>query len=71
MSFTPDELENIFRHHPPSGDQEKRYVEVRTAALQMATTLNRYCPESREKTVAIRKIREAMFYGNAAIACNE
>lgn len=70
MLKTPEELENIFKHHPPADGQEKKYVEVRTAALEFAIVLNRICPPSSETAVAIRKAREAMFYGNAAIACN-
>ena len=41
---------------------------VRAACLELAHQLNDDLPEGREKSVAITKLEEAMFWANAAIA---
>jgi hypothetical protein len=64
-------LENIFSYHPAKGDQGQRYDSNRTACLLAAQVIDQNCPDSPEKTLAIRKLQEAMFYANAAIAINE
>ena len=67
----PLDLENIFCHHTPFGDQCDRYGQVRAAALEFAQLVTKITPGSAEQTLAIRKIQEAMFFANAAIAINE
>lgn len=67
----PLDLENIFCHHVPFGDQADRYGQVRAAALVFAKLVTEITPGSAEQTLAIRKIQEAMFFANAAIAINE
>lgn len=66
--MTHEELLNRFRHHPPQGDQVDRYARVRGAALALAQEINRIAPECREKSLAITKLEEAMFWANAGIA---
>lgn len=65
------ELDKRFTHHPPKGDQEQRYAEVRAAFRRLADLLNQMCPESREKSVAFTELETAQFWANAAIARNE
>lgn len=67
----PVHLERIFTYHPPQGDQAQRYEQLRAAGLVLADKINRLAPESAEKTLAIRRVQEAVMYANAAIACNE
>jgi hypothetical protein len=64
-------LENIFAYHPAKGDQGQRYDSNRQVCLEAARIIDQNCPDSPEKTLAIRKLQEAMFYANAAIAVNE
>jgi hypothetical protein len=69
--MTPGELEQRFTHHPPKGDQVVRYAELRGRAHQLAAHINVACPESREKSLAITHLEEAVMWANAAIARHE
>ena len=64
-----DEIEHLFTYHPPSADDLARYERLRQAAKHFALTINDLCPESPDKTTAIRKVREAVMTANASIAC--
>jgi len=64
-------LEKIFAHHPPGESQGRRHVEIRQAGLRLALRISDLCPDSAEKTLALRKIQEAVMWANAAIAINE
>jgi hypothetical protein len=62
---------NNFTHHPPKDGQVERYLEIRETALKFADFLLEKCPESRERSIALTKLEEAVFWANAAIARNE
>lgn len=64
-------INNIFTYHPPKGNQAERYTEIRQASKAFALLLVKKTPGSREQSVAIRKLREAVMWANAAIAINE
>ena len=66
--ITQDELENIFTYHSPKPEQLKAYKELRAEAKVFAEYVVNLCPESREKSLAITKIQEAVMFANAAIA---
>lgn len=68
---TRKRLENNFTYHAPKNDQQQRYVELReqlktTAYLIVSTT-----PPSREQSLALTALEEAMMWANASIARNE
>jgi len=68
------DLANRFTHHPPKEElqQVERYQEIRDKGHGFAATLE--CldvPDSREKSIALTKIEEAVMWANAAIARNE
>jgi hypothetical protein len=70
MHLTHDELSRRFNYHQPN-TQEKvdRHKRVREACLFAANELTKASgPESREQSLAITHIEEAMFWANAAIA---
>lgn len=63
-----DQLKNLFTYHEPSVEDISKYDEIRGAALTFAYVIERLCPESPDRTVAIRKLREVVFTSNSAIA---
>lgn len=65
-------IENDFAYHKPhSQDQMDRYEANRADLHGAAYRLLTRCPPSRELSLALTKLDEAMFWANAAIARNE
>ena len=67
--MTNAELAHVFIYHAPKGDDLERYEKIRNAGHVFALAIQELCPESADKTAAIRKVREAVFVANASIAC--
>lgn len=65
------EIEQLFTYHAPKPDQIARYGTLRDAGKELAILLIDTCPDSRERDQAIDKLREAIMWANASIACNE
>ena len=61
---------NNFRYHAPKPGQAEIYQELRTEAHKLADRFTAYCPASRERSLAITKLEEAVMWANAAIARN-
>ena len=66
-----EELDKRFTHHPPKDDQPLKYQSIREAGHDFAELIYLRCPDSRERSLAITKIEEAVMWANAAIARNE
>lgn len=64
-------LENNFTYHPPLPGQAPRYELVRKMAKAVAQTWMEVCPASRELSLALTNLEQAVFWANAAIARNE
>lgn len=63
------ELNWRFMYHPPKDDSTKQKHEyVRDISAKIARAFFWNLPEGREKSLAITKVEEAMFWANAAIA---
>jgi hypothetical protein len=70
MHITQDELKRRFAYHPPQDDAKREAHEAvrdtcREAANHIIELTGPPCPE---QTLAIRKMEEAMFWANAALA---
>jgi hypothetical protein len=63
-----ERIERAFTYHAPKGDQAQRYEKLRFKAKELALLMTELCPDSRERSFAIGKIEEAVFWANAAIA---
>lgn len=70
--FVSDEqLDNWVAHHPPGSPEViAAHEQIRTATRDLLAAFQQVIPECPDKTVALRKVVEAMWAGNAAIACN-
>jgi hypothetical protein len=65
------DLERTFTYHRPFGTQPQRYEAIRQTAKELAATVNNLCPDSREKSLALTAIQQAVMWANAAIAIDE
>ena len=65
------ELANRFTYHPPKDGQADRYQKIRDEAAHLAWFLDSQCPDSREKSLAMTHLEEAVMWANAAIARHE
>ncbi len=63
-----EQIENNFIHYTPTPEKLEGFQAIRTYAKDLAETINELCPDSREKSLAITNLEEAMFWANAAIA---
>jgi hypothetical protein len=62
------DLENRFTYHAPTAAQVPVYEEIRAAGLSFALLLDRYAHESRELSLAVTHVEEAVMWANAAVA---
>ena len=62
---------NNFSYHAPKDDQPERYEAIRHKCSMLAAYICEKCPESRERSLALTKLEEAVMWANAAIARNE
>ena len=65
------EVDNIYKHHPPKPNQQDRYEDIRHVAKTFATMILDICPNSRERSVALTNLEQAVMWANASIARNE
>ena len=65
------DIENNFTYHAPKDDQTARYISVRENGKEFARLINKLCPPSRERSLAMTKLEECVMWANASIARNE
>jgi hypothetical protein len=68
---TAEMISNIFAYHPVKEDQQPRLDMVRGMARNFARAINSACPNSREKSLAITHVQEAMQMAVDSIKNNE
>lgn len=66
-----EEIEKRFTYHPPKPGQPERYAAIREWGKQYAELIEKHCPISRERSIALTKLDEVVMWANAAIARNE
>lgn len=71
MPISDTELSVRFSYHAPKEDQPARYTSIRNAAKGLAELIVDTTPESREQSLAITALEEAVMWANAAIARRE
>lgn len=69
--MTIEAIEQLFKSHAMDDDKHQRSLWVRNSGLAFAHCLLENVPDGADRSAAIRKIREAVFTANAAIAMEE
>jgi len=64
------QIENNFRYHAPKEGQPEKYEALRAKAKELAYLIDESVPKSREQSLAITNLEQAVFWANAAIARN-
>jgi hypothetical protein len=65
------DLKRRFTYTAPVEGQPERYQEIRATAFELARRVSVLCPPSRERSLAITNLEQAVMWANAAIARNE
>lgn len=68
---TKEELDKRFTYHAPKVGHPNRYTFLRKEARKLAMNIIKQTPVSREQSIALTKLEEAIMWANAAIARNE
>lgn len=66
----PADLAKRFTYHAPKMGQPEVYQTIRDEAHQLALDIDASQPDSREKSLAITALEEAVMWANAGIARN-
>lgn len=65
------DIKHRFSYHAPKDDQGERYGTLRARGASLARHILSETPPSREQSIAMTKLEEAVMWANAAIARNE
>lgn len=68
---TADRINRDFTYHPPTPAKAEKHQAVRDAAKELAVLVMAVVPASREQSLAMTKIEEAVMWANAGIARHE
>jgi hypothetical protein len=71
MDASQCDLERMFSYHPPKDGQAVRYASIRAKAKELAELIDRECPRSRERSIAMTDLESCVMWANASIARNE
>lgn len=66
-----ERIERDFTYHPTRAGQGQRYIALRNGAKDLALAIIAMTPVSREQSLALTNLEQAIFWANAAIARNE
>jgi len=66
-----DQIEKNFTYHVPTEDDISVLSMIRQTAKDFVYLLDEFCPDSRERSLAITKIEESVMWANASIVRNK
>lgn len=61
-------IDDLFTYHPPTLEQAAKYQRINEAGKAFALVIDAECPESPDRTAAMRLVREARMTANSSIA---
>lgn len=61
-------IEKCFTYHSTKDDQLQKYTRLREDAKRLAYLIDDCCPDSREKSLAVTNLEQAVMWANAAIS---
>jgi hypothetical protein len=61
-------IENNFKYHAPKEGQQEKYLAIRETAKILAYMIEDVCPVSREQSLAMTNLEQAVMWANASIA---
>ena len=70
MQIDDQTVDEAFSYHVPLKGEPERFEAIRSAAKSFAKTLLDYCPQSRERSVALTHLQEAVMMANASVVLN-
>ncbi|AWP28729.1 hypothetical protein [Paenibacillus sp. Cedars] len=62
------QIENNFSYHEPTPGQPEIYQAIRKKAKELAYLIDDLAPGSREKSLALTNLEQAVMWANAAVA---
>lgn len=63
-----EDLDEIFTYHAPTESDVARYEAIRGAGKAFAKAILENTPQCADQTMAVRVVREAVMWANAAVA---
>lgn len=70
MTDIRDRIDRDFTYHAPKTGQPEIYESIRAKAKELALLIVDHSPASREQSLALTSLEEAVFWANAGVARN-
>ena len=64
-------IETNFTYHSPNASQLERYAQIRAKGKEFAYLITNLTPYTREQSLALTNLEQAVMWANASIARNE
>lgn len=71
MAISQAYINDWFTYHDATSEQIKSFHEINVVAKIFAETINKHCPNGADKNHAIRVVRDARMWANAAVVCGQ
>lgn len=65
------EIDRNFTYHAPTEESVRKLQDIRNLAKQFAFLINDLTPDSREKSLAISNLEQAVMWANAGVVRNQ
>lgn len=66
--MSDERIKHNFSSHTPTPEKADTHEMLRENGYKLCMLIQELCPEGREKSLAITKIEEAIFWANAGLA---